>query len=57
MGSSYDNMNKIDEAFAEANNAIYLNDSSDYCSALFEVCRILKPELNEEIGNQYIGED
>lgn len=47
---------KINQAFALANNAIYFNDRSDYLSALWDVCKYLQPE-NEEIGEQYISEN
>jgi len=43
------------EAYAIANNAIYFNDRSDYLSALYEICRMLKPrEPEENIGQEYI---
>ncbi len=44
------------KAFAIANNAIYFSDSSDYLTALWNVCKCLQPE-NEEIGEQYINEN
>lgn len=46
-----------DKAFAIANNAIYFNDRSDYLSALYEVCRMLRPHIDEySIGKEYIEE-
>lgn len=46
---------KIEKAYAIANNAIYFNDNSDYLSALYEVCMVLKPtEDVEKIGTDYI---
>lgn len=47
----------IRKAFAIANNAIYLDDSSDYRNALWEVCKTLNPDINnDEIGEKYIEE-
>ena len=44
-----------EKAFTIANNAIYFNDRSDYLSALHEVCKMLKPQIEENlIGNKYI---
>lgn len=49
---------KLERAFRIANNAIYFDDNSDYCSALWDICMILKPQLSEsEIGQVYIEED
>lgn len=46
-----------DKAFAIANNAIYFNDKSDYLSALWDVCTMLKPLFEcSEIGKKYIEE-
>ena len=42
------------KAFAIASNAIYFNDRSDYLTALYGVCEMLKP--HEEIGKKYIEE-
>jgi len=39
---------KNDKAFAIANNAIYFNDRSDYLSALYEVCKTLRPAINNK---------
>lgn len=48
---------RCDKAFAIANNAIYFNDRSDYLSALWDVCKILKSPLSEdEIGKKYLEE-
>lgn len=48
---------KNDKAFAIANNAIYFNDRSDYLSALYEVCKTLRPAINDdEIGQKYLEE-
>lgn len=45
----------IDKAYRIANNAIYFNNSSDYLSALYEVCKALVQNINEEqIGKKYI---
>lgn len=49
---------KLEKAFRIANNAIYFDDNSDYGTALWEICMILKPELGEdEIGQDYIEEN
>lgn len=43
------------KAFKISNNAIYFNDRSDYLSALWEVCKTLNPNINEdEIGKKYL---
>lgn len=48
---------RCEKAFAIANNAIYFNDNSDYLSALYEVCKILDEDNEEEaIGKKYIEE-
>ncbi len=48
---------RSNKAFAIANNAIYFNDRSDYLSALFDVCTMLKPKFEcSEIGKKYIEE-
>lgn len=44
------------KAFAIANNAIYFNDRSDYLTALYEICEMLKPIDCAEIGKKYIEE-
>lgn len=41
-------------AYAEANNAIYFNDNSDYLSALYEVCKALNPTEEKNFGKKYI---
>lgn len=49
-------MNKskqLDEIFKIANNVIYFNDNSDYLTALYEICGIIKPD-DETVGNEYI---
>ena len=52
------NLDNVKKAFAIANNAIYFNDSSDYLSALYQVCKALNPEMEDElIGSKYIEED
>lgn len=51
------NLDNVKQAFAVANNAIYFSDSSDYRSALYEVCKALNPEISDElIGSKYIEE-
>lgn len=42
---------KLEKAYAKANNYLYLDDSSDYGVALWEVIRALKPELAEKWDN------
>ena len=47
---------RIDLAHAEANNAIWFGDSSDYLPALYQVCKLLFPENDaEKIGTEYIA--
>jgi len=49
--------NKMNKAFKVANNAIYFNDSSDYLTALCEICEILRPsDYKHEDGEEYIEE-
>lgn len=48
---------QVNKAFKVANNAIYFDDSSDYLSALYEICLILNPKLDSEsIGLSYMEE-
>lgn len=42
---------KIIKSFAIANNALYFNDSSDFRSALSEICSVLQPEVFNEENN------
>lgn len=50
--------NKIERAYAVANNAIYFDDNSDYRTALYEVCKILNPDTGDDlIGSRYIEEE
>jgi hypothetical protein len=52
------NLDNVKKAFAIANNAIYFNDSSDYLTALYQICKTLNPEIEDElIGSKYIEED
>lgn len=52
------NLNNTKKAFAIANNVIYFNDRSDYLSALYDICKALNPELDENlIGSKYIEEE
>jgi len=52
------NLDNVKKAFAIANNAIYFNDNSDYLTALYQICKILNPEIADElIGSKYIAED
>ena len=52
------NLDNVKKAFAIANNAIYFNGSSDYLTALYQVCKTLNTEIEDElIGSKYIEED
>jgi disulfide oxidoreductase YuzD len=43
------------KAFVIANNAIYFNDGHDYLSALYDVCKMLNPNIDDtDIGKDYI---
>jgi len=49
------NLDNVKKAYEIANNAIYFNDRSDYKTALWEVCKSLCPNIeDEEIGKEYI---
>ena len=51
---------RIREAYRVANNILWFDDSSDYCSALWDILHILNPDLpddNYEIELKYIEED
>lgn len=43
----------LSKIFQTANNAIYFQDSSDYLTALYEICNIIKPN-DESIGEKFI---
>lgn len=48
---------KIIKSFVIANNALYFNDSSDYVSALWEICSVLNPEIfdkDEDVELLYV---
>lgn len=50
-------LENVKKAFIIANNAIYFNDNSDYLSALYQICHVLNPDIEEElIGTKYIEE-
>lgn len=52
------NLDGARKAFKIANNAIYFDDNSDYRSALWEICKVLSPKIDEEeIGSKYYEED
>ncbi len=52
------NLENVKKAFTIANNAINDNDNNDYISALYEICRTLNPDIEEDlIGSKYISED
>ena len=44
-------------AYREANNVLYFDDNSDYCCALWEILRIINPELEEYPTLNYIDEE
>lgn len=49
---------RIEKAFTIANNAIYFDDNSDYKTALYEVCRVLKPMVQQGlIGIEFLKEN
>lgn len=52
---AHDFLECIPKAFRAANNAIYFDDSSDRLTALYDVCRVLKPDQNV-FGKEYIEE-
>jgi hypothetical protein len=43
----------INKIFQIANNAIYFRDDSDYLTALYEICNVIKPD-EDSIGDQFI---
>ena len=44
-----------DKIFMIANNAIYFRDDSDYLTALYEICEVIKPG-DETVGAVFIEE-
>lgn len=44
-----------DKIFMIANNAIYFRDDSDYLTALYEICEVIKPG-DETVGAAFIEE-
>ena len=51
------NLDNVLKAFKIANNAIYFDDSSDYLTALYEVCKVLNPNEDiEKFGTKYLEE-
>lgn len=44
---------KLNKIFKIANNAIYFDDNSDYKTALYEICNVIKPN-DETIGEGFI---
>lgn len=42
--------------YIEANNTLYFDDSSDYCGALWNILRIINPNLEEYPDLEYIEE-
>jgi len=50
-----DLLQKIQRVKAVANNTIYLDDNSDYRSALLEICHILGMDY-DDIGVEFLEE-
>ena len=52
-------LNTINKVKVIANNCLYFDDSSDYCSCLWEILSIVGPELSLEgvSSLNYIEED
>ena len=48
--------NALNKVFQIANNAIYFGDSSDYLTALYEICAVIKPG-DEAVGETFIKEN
>lgn len=46
----------IKKAYIEANNVLYFDDNSDYCSALWTILHTLNPDLEEYPELSYIDE-
>ena len=46
----------INKVYKEANNILWLDDSSDYCCALWDILRIINPDLEEYPELSYIDE-
>lgn len=51
------NENIIKNVYREANNILYLDDSSDYGGALWDILRIINPDLEEYPTLKYIKEE
>ena len=51
---AHDFLKGYNDAYKVANNAIYFDDSSDYETALYEVCQCLRPDCEDEHGKEYI---
>jgi len=49
-------MNKTNEVYKIANNALYFNDNSDYKTALWEILSTLNPDLEEETELKFIDD-
>ena len=47
---------KLNKIFRIANNVIYFDDNSDYKTALYEICDVIKPD-DETVGNEYIEDE
>ncbi|WP_337527366.1 hypothetical protein [Zhenhengia sp.] len=51
-------LENVKKAYSIANNAIYFNDNSDYLTALYEICKVLNPQVDtEQIGNSFIDDE
>lgn len=45
---------RMEKAFIIANNVLYFDDSYDYGTALYQICSVLFPNRDEEVGKKYI---
>lgn len=53
----YNQQNKIiNDTYREANNTLYFDDSSDYYCALWNILKIINPDLEEYPNLKYILE-
>ncbi|MFR0781196.1 MAG: hypothetical protein ACLSH8_16545 [Zhenhengia sp.] len=51
-------LENVKKAYAIANNAIYFDDGSDYLTALYAICKLLNPQVNnDQIGSSFIDNE
>lgn len=57
--ATIDKLNKdINEIFRLANNGVYFETKGDYLDALYCICKIVHPDINDaKIGKSYIEGD